>query len=93
MTDNTVKEQLENMRTWAQLKLQGGAEPPWAWYQYMKLTETIDAILAGMAVVSPTANLQESAKRQGTSLRLVDSTFQPETAPPHRDIEKPQLPM
>ena len=28
--------------------LDGGEQPPWAWYQYMKLVEATDAILAGM---------------------------------------------
>lgn len=41
-------EDLQAMREWAQGKIKTGAEPPWAWYQYMKLIETLDAIIAGM---------------------------------------------
>lgn len=40
---------LERMRSWADAKIATGEEPPWAWYQYMKLRETLDAIIAGMA--------------------------------------------
>lgn len=43
---------LEEMRAWADEKI-AGDEPPWAWYQYMKLRETLDAILAGMAATKP----------------------------------------
>jgi hypothetical protein len=41
----TTKTQLEAVRAWADGKIVTGAEPPWAWYQYMKLRETLDAIL------------------------------------------------
>ena len=30
-------EKLQEMRDWAQGKIDNGTEPPWAWYQYMKL--------------------------------------------------------
>src|SRR5580704_4588576 len=35
-----MREELERIRDWAKTKIQGGSEPPWAWYQYMKLVET-----------------------------------------------------
>lgn len=40
--------EIERMLAWANQKLATGQEPPWAWYQYMKLRETLEAILAGM---------------------------------------------
>ena len=43
MTDSEI----QKMRKWADDKIATGAEPPWAWYQYMKLRETLDAIIAG----------------------------------------------
>lgn len=79
-----MRAELECIRAWAGKKIQGGSEPPWAWYQYMKLVETIDAILAGMAAVGPGENLPQSAQRPGTPLRLVDSTFQPDVSQPHQ---------
>jgi hypothetical protein len=46
-------EQLKSVRDWAQSKIDAGSEPPWAWYQYMKLVETCDAILRGMECTVP----------------------------------------
>jgi len=48
-----TREELEKVRSWADAKLSTGEEPPWAWDQYMKLRETLDAILAGMAQTTP----------------------------------------
>lgn len=45
--------ELKAVRDWAKEKIQDGSEPPWAWYQYMKLVETIDAILAGKEAAEP----------------------------------------
>lgn len=45
--------ELDFVLQWAKLKLQAGQEPPWAWYQYMKLVEAIEAIQKGnLQVVS-----------------------------------------
>lgn len=44
-------EDLVRVRDWAQERINSGEEPPWAWFQYMKLVETADAILASAAVV------------------------------------------
>ena len=77
-----MDDDLKRIRDWAQGKIQGGAEPPWAWYQYMKLIETIDAILDGMAVVISTENPQQSAEHPESGLQLVDSNYQPDTSQP-----------
>ena len=47
--------------------LAAGTEPPWSWYQYMKLREASESILAGMDVAQPAEDSQESAPH----LRLV----------------------
>jgi hypothetical protein len=39
-------------RDWAEGRVASGNEPPWAWYQYMKLIETVAAIQTGRAAVS-----------------------------------------
>jgi len=39
-------------RDWAEGRVASGTEPPWAWYQYMKLIETVAAIQTGRAAVS-----------------------------------------
>jgi hypothetical protein len=69
-----MRAELEKVREWADAKIASASEPPWAWYQYMKLVETVDAILAGMDAVTPTGSLQQSEKHRGTYLRLVGST-------------------
>ena len=84
---------LERVRDWAKDKLHGGSEPPWAWYQYMKLVETTEAILDGMAATSPTASLQQSAPRREMCLRLVDSTDQNKPQSHRARRRPPQMPM
>ena len=87
-------EELRRVRDWADAKIATGAEPPWAWYQLMKLRETLDAILAGMDAVMPqTENSPQEAPRRGTRLRLVEATHSPKTAQHHRSDEPVQLPM
>lgn len=75
----------------AKKKLQSGSEPPWAWYQYMKLVETADAILAG--IEATTGGPRGSDQRPETHLQLVGSTDQRDSAQPHPDVIPVQLPM
>lgn len=44
---------LRDVREWAKAKIRAGNEPPWTWYQYMKLIEAIDTILDGAAATAP----------------------------------------
>ncbi len=50
-----MREELERVREWAIEQLAAGNEPPWSWYQYMKLREAAESILAGMDVTQPRA--------------------------------------
>lgn len=93
MTDEKATKKLEEIRKWAQKKIQGGAEPPWSWYQYMKLIETIDEIVNGMNATISRGNLQQSRLHRGTSLRLVDSKSRPNIVQRRQDTEEPQMPM
>ena len=34
-----MRQELEQVREWAIEQLAAGTEPPWSWYQYMKLRE------------------------------------------------------
>lgn len=38
-------DELQRLRNWADAKIATGAEPAWAWYQYMKLREALDAVI------------------------------------------------
>jgi hypothetical protein len=88
-----MRDELERVRKWADDKLTTGDEPPWAWYQYMKLREAVDAILTGMDSTSPMASLQQAEPRQETHLRLVGSTYPQDTAQPHPSAPLVPLPM
>lgn len=90
-TDNQ-KIELQRVRTWAQDKIDAGSEPPWAWYQYMKLIESIDAILDGMSVIT-TENSQRLASRQGKLLQLVDARSPQDTSQRHPSGSKIRMPM
>lgn len=46
------RKRLEAVRSWAQRKIDAGCEPPWSWYEHMKLIDAIDSITAGMDVTS-----------------------------------------
>jgi hypothetical protein len=86
--------ELEHVREWAIGKLATGEEPPWAWYQYMKLRETLDALLAGMDAVMPqTESSPREVPRQGKHLRLVGPTSPQDSAQRHPSGEPVQMPM
>ncbi len=86
-----MRDELERVRDWAQDKLQGGSEPPWAWYQYMKLVEAVTTILEGMDATKE--HSPQSEPRPGTPLRLVGETAQPDSAPLQPSDPKPRLPL
>lgn len=50
MSDERKK--LEDVKAWAQRKIDAGLEPPWSWYEHMKLIDAIDSITAGMDVTA-----------------------------------------
>ena len=74
-----MQAELQRVRDWAQEKAQNGEEPPWAWYQYMKLIETCDAILSGMAASTPEGS-PGSESHQAKHLRLVAHNGSQETS-------------
>jgi len=72
LSDKQARQRLLELREWATRKIQGGSEPPWAWYQYMKLNETIDAIAGSMDSVTTDSSLQLES-RQGKVIQLAAS--------------------
>lgn len=84
--------ELKRVREWAIERLTTGNEPPWSWYQLMKLREASEALLAGMETTQPTGDLQAPEARRGAGLRLVGATSQLETAQPHQAGVPVQLP-
>ena len=61
---------LATLRKWAESRIAAGSEPPWAWYQYMKLIETVAAIQVGRASVTPSAagSLAVCSRRRAQNL-------------------------
>jgi hypothetical protein len=88
-----MREALEHVRSWATQKIQGGSEPPWAWYQYMKLIESVDAILSGMDATITLQDSLGSERRSETHLRLVARTDLQDSAPRHPSESPVSLPM
>lgn len=66
-----MRTELQKVRDWADAKLAAGEEPPWAWFQYMKLREVIDDTLAGMDAVV------EIETSMGTKLQVVRDSDKP----------------
>lgn len=90
-----TRDQLLQVRAWADEKIATGTEPPWAWYQYMKLRETMDAILAGMdaTATQQMASSPGAEARSDGGPRLVVSNCQRDTARPHQETVPVQTPM
>ena len=68
-----MRQELERVREWAIEQLAEGTERPWSVYQYMKLRQVVESILAGMDVAQPMEDSEKSAPDRGDSLRLVGS--------------------
>jgi hypothetical protein len=88
------REELEDVRAWALSKIATGEEPPWGWYQLMKLREALDAILSGMEAVTPqTESSPREALRPGTHLRLVGAKCSQDSVLQDQSGETVTLPM
>ena len=88
-----TRDEMQKARDWAADRIAQGDEPPWAWFQLMKLRETLDQLLAGMdASSSPTASLLPPEEHSGTGPRLAVSNVRPSTAQPHLQVVPVQLP-
>lgn len=86
------KAELQNVLDWANEKLATGEQPPWAWYQYMKLRETLEAIIPGLPDATK-ENLPQSVPHQEMHLRLVDANDQQDNVQRHPSDAKVHLPM
>ena len=87
-----MREELQKVRDWANDKITAGHEPPWAWFQYMKLRETADIILQGMDATT-TVNSLQSPQHQDVHLRLVDPTCPQDSVQPRHVGLPVQMPM
>ena len=68
-------------------KLSTGSEPPWVWYQLMKLREASEALMAGMDATQPMVGLQGLEQRRGAGFRLVGATDPQQTVQHRPDLK------
>jgi hypothetical protein len=87
-----TKADLERICDLALTRLATGNEPPWVWYQLMKLREASEALMAGMDVTQPMADLRGPEPRRGAGLRLVAEADRQDSAQPRPDILPVRLP-
>jgi hypothetical protein len=78
-----TRNELERCRDWAIAKVTTGNEPPWSWYQHMKLREALDAILAGMDVTQPMEGSQQSGSHQGSGPQRAAEAARKDTVQRH----------
>ena len=84
--NENIKCYMYELREWALSKTQGGFEPPWSYYQYMKLIETINAIfdiqqhIVCVDLPFKTEHSHELDEHQGNGLRLVVDNERQETS-------------
>lgn len=83
--DRDIRSHLVHVRSWAQGKIDHAGEPPWAWYQYMKLIEAVDVIVGRMDVLRSVEHLRGAASPLERRLRLVETT-EPPKHPHHETI-------
>jgi hypothetical protein len=88
-----TREDLERVREWTIRKIVSGNEPPWSWYQHMKLREALDAILAGMAATQPMEDSLGLAPRRSNDLRVVGGADRQDNVPYRSDAPPVPLPM
>ncbi len=87
------KDELQKVRDWADARIATGEEPPWAWFQFMKLRETLDQVLEGMtASAVKTESSPGSAVLPESGPRLAVSNTRPSSAQPHQQVVAVQLP-
>ena len=90
MSETKIDYHLQECKEWAKAKIKSRMEPPWAWFQYMKLIETIGSIQESRATKGGSP---QSDQRPETVLRLVGEEGLQETTP-HRPEKIPvHLPM
>ena len=84
------------IRDWAGEKVRSGREPPWAWYQYMKLVEAVDSIRQGRGRVRRVAEGSQGSRRTreaSDSTRPVGDTASDNAQGRPNDDDSEPLPM
>jgi hypothetical protein len=93
--ERRIDKSLATLRKWAEVRVASGNEPPWAWYQYMKLIETVAAIQVGRASVTPSTvgSLAVAPPASAAPVPKGDAVADIGTRRRRRRREDPPLPM
>ena len=92
-TREQFRKDLEGVRAHAKHQLKHGDEPPWAWFQYMKLVEITESTLESLDAVIPLEDSPVSDLPPEKRLQLVATTDPQDIVRLHRDDSEPVLPM
>jgi hypothetical protein len=81
---------LQILRDWAEAKVNAGQCPWWAWYQYVKLREALDGVIAatvcaGMQIVPPPPDSEIEPRIVASHIRPDNCSPQTASAPPRVD--------
>lgn len=81
-----INRKLDDVLEWANQKLADGQEPPWSWYQFMKLRESIEAIRTGVMVAAISENSPQSVERPASAHPPKACIVPLDTARHHPDV-------
>ena len=73
-----TRQELQRVRAWAEMQIAAGQDPTWVWYQYMKLREALDGIIAGMECAALQSETLLPMGQAETGPHLVVSNDRPE---------------
>ena len=75
-----TRQELRRVREWADAQLATGQDPMWVWYQYMKLREALDGIIAGMECAALQSESSLPMKQAESGPHLIVSNDRPDAA-------------
>ena len=72
-----TRQELQRVREWAEMQIAANQDPTWVWYQYMKLREALDGIIAGMECAALQSESFLPVRQAETGPHLVVSNDRP----------------
>jgi hypothetical protein len=88
-----MKKNLEKVREWAYEKVRDGHEPPWAWYEYMKLIDASESILDGLDAARTGSSARSDRPPGKGRLQAVDAAYPRDGEPLLPRPKRRRLPM
>jgi hypothetical protein len=76
-----TRQELQRVREWADMQIAAGEDPAWVWYQYMKLREALDGIIASMECAALQSESLLPMRQAEIGPHLVVSNDRPAPAP------------